>query len=310
MEVRVPGTTARTGAFLTAACLACAEQGAPDDVLPADGDAAPAAVVDTAARVSPFVPRDSVVFVFEVSEHEYVSFEPLFQLEADTMSDALPEQGTPEGDLLERLWYAPGTKYHAFSGGAHVGVIELDGAALAGCTGLPGDASFVQKVPAVPLRGLAFAREPAGRDFLAEPTADEDSVAREAVVERLRSVGVPDSALAELDWQPVRVVLTPDGGRTTLASAEVYAFADAEQPAAGFVMIEADVARGAAVMHAVDGRSMEGGRTEFFDAEDLDGDGSPEIVLRNTYYESWDYTIHRRVAGRWQRLFKGGSSGC
>jgi len=311
VSATIPGSSRLRAALVVAVVLGCGEAPPPRPEFEADSGSPALAPVDSIGPGAAFVPRDSVVFAFEVSPHEYVSFEPLFQLDADTMSGALPEQGSAEGDLLERLWYSPGTKYHAMSGGVHVGVIRLEGAALAGCTGLPGDASFVEKVPAAPLRGLAFAREPASHDFVVEPTAAEDSIARAALVERLRAAGVADSALVELVWEPVHVVVTPDGARTVITSAGVHAFEDAERQAHGHVVIEATPAgTRVADASADDGRAIDSAHPEFFDAADLDGDGAPEIVVRNHYYESWDYTIYRRIAGRWQRVFSGGGSGC
>ena len=80
-------------------------------------------------------------------------------------------------------------------------------------------------------------------------------------------------------------------------------------PAHAFVAYEGAPDRQFAVSHG-DGRSMEGGRAEFFDASDLDGDGTPEIVLRQNFFESTTYAILRRGPNGWAEIFTGGGGGC
>jgi hypothetical protein len=49
---------------------------------------------------------------------------------------------------------------------------------------------------------------------------------------------------------------------------------------------------------------------ELLDAADVDGDGVPELVARNMYYEGWTYTILRRGPGGWTEIYQGGGGGC
>lgn len=46
------------------------------------------------------------------------------------------------------------------------------------------------------------------------------------------------------------------------------------------------------------------------DAVDLDGDGTAEVVAEGHYYESNDYVIYQRQAGKWRPIYKGGGGGC
>lgn len=46
------------------------------------------------------------------------------------------------------------------------------------------------------------------------------------------------------------------------------------------------------------------------DAVDLDGDGAAEVIAGGHYYESNDYIIYKRQAGRWREVYKGGGGGC
>lgn len=49
---------------------------------------------------------------------------------------------------------------------------------------------------------------------------------------------------------------------------------------------------------------------EFIGQLDLDGDGVDEVILRNSYYESWDYSIYSKKLGVWKKLYQGGGGGC
>jgi len=51
-------------------------------------------------------------------------------------------------------------------------------------------------------------------------------------------------------------------------------------------------------------------RQDITGISDLDGNGIAEIVFRNFYYESWDYSIVKRKANRWQQVWQGGGGGC
>ena len=46
------------------------------------------------------------------------------------------------------------------------------------------------------------------------------------------------------------------------------------------------------------------------DAVDLDGDGTAEVIAAGHYYESNDYVIYKRQAGKWRPVYKGGGGGC
>ena len=298
---------------LAGALLACADAPSSDRAAPPDRLADTSALAaDSVAATTPFTPRDSILFAFQVSEHEYVSFEPIFAVTDGRITSPTIEQGTPEGDAFEGRFYARGTRYHARSGGAAVGMIELAGPALAGCVGLPGDASFLDKVPAAPLRGLAFTDPPPPAGFLVQPTALEDSSARAAALDLLRQANVPESKLTEVEWRPVQTVLLPDGTRIVAASGRASAFEEAEMPAAAFVLFEMTSSGERVILDSAtaDGRDLVRSQTDFFDAADLDGDGVPEIVLYHLYYESWDYTILRRTGPGWEQVYKGGGGGC
>lgn len=57
-----------------------------------------------------------------------------------------------------------------------------------------------------------------------------------------------------------------------------------------------------------DGTGREGDR--FVDQLDLDGDGTDEIVVEVTGYESEEFRIYKRQNGSWQQVHVGGQGGC
>jgi hypothetical protein len=51
-------------------------------------------------------------------------------------------------------------------------------------------------------------------------------------------------------------------------------------------------------------------RIETFDFIDMDNDGSLEIIMKNYFYEAWNYTIVGKVNGKWKEVFNGAGGGC
>lgn len=51
-------------------------------------------------------------------------------------------------------------------------------------------------------------------------------------------------------------------------------------------------------------------RIETLDVIDMDNDGSLEIVMKNYFYESWNYTIVAKQNGKWKEVFNGAGGGC
>ena len=48
----------------------------------------------------------------------------------------------------------------------------------------------------------------------------------------------------------------------------------------------------------------------FVDQLDFDGDGTDEIVVEVTGYESEEFRILKRINGSWMRVHVGGAGGC
>lgn len=51
-------------------------------------------------------------------------------------------------------------------------------------------------------------------------------------------------------------------------------------------------------------------RIETLDVIDMDNDGSLEIVMKNYFYEAWNYTIVGKQNGKWKEVFNGAGGGC
>lgn len=56
--------------------------------------------------------------------------------------------------------------------------------------------------------------------------------------------------------------------------------------------------------------AMDASTLEFLDAADLDGDGVPELILRRSGYESYDFEILRFKDGRAEIVYQGSGYGC
>ena len=291
------------------ALAACSDDAAPRPA-EAPGTATPDSTASAPPPPTPFTPDDGAVFTFQMNDGgDGILFEPLWVAGNGML-------GHPPSDLeseaaLEFIprYLARGTRYALTSGGVEVGAFVVDSAHMTSCVGIGGEGTVQGTIPDSVRTGIAYARVPTQRAWLVAPTGQEDSTARARVLAHLHEDGVPDDELAELVWAPVRVVDAPTG-RIVIVSAEVYAFDDAEMPAHAFVAWEQASGREVSASHG-DGRSMDAGRAELFDATDLDGDGTPEIVLRHNFYESTQFAILRRTpAGAWQEVYTGGGGGC
>lgn len=63
--------------------------------------------------------------------------------------------------------------------------------------------------------------------------------------------------------------------------------------------------------HATADPDMRDDKNEtFVDQIDLEGDGMDELFTRSFYYQRWDYSLYKRGATGWQKVYHGGGGGC
>jgi hypothetical protein len=72
--------------------------------------------------------------------------------------------------------------------------------------------------------------------------------------------------------------------------------------------VEAQLARYHKITEVEDGTDSQD--VNFVDQLDLDGDGTDEIVVEVTGYESEAFTIYKRTGGHWTKVHVGGEGGC
>jgi hypothetical protein len=51
-------------------------------------------------------------------------------------------------------------------------------------------------------------------------------------------------------------------------------------------------------------------RQSFVDVIDVTGSGFPHVVTNISYYESNDYHVYRKTAGKWAEIYKSQIDGC
>ena len=289
------------------ALAACAEEPASR---PADAPAAPAAPVADSMPVAPvapapFVSRDSVVYVFEVDEWGYIMFEPLYVVDSTGVVSSPPgEIETVEGRAFAQRHLVPGHRFTLMSDGRRIGTLAIDSVGPGACVGFRVMAHVLDSIPPLDRRGVAFRERALDRsqagDWLIETTSAEDSIARALALDQLRRQQVPEDRLDDVTWEPVRIVEGGFAPRTLVTAAEVYPDENTDVRISALVLVESSGER-----PPIEDRSA-----SFFDAADLDGDGTPEIIVRGFGYESYDFTIYRYEADGWRDVFTGGGNGC
>jgi len=63
--------------------------------------------------------------------------------------------------------------------------------------------------------------------------------------------------------------------------------------------------------HVASDANMTGDNKEMFvDQIDLDGDGMDEVFTRSAGYEGWTYSMYKKGANGWTKVYTGGGGGC
>lgn len=142
---------------------------------------------------------------------------------------------------------------------------------------------------------------------------NEKAVAKQLAMNEFRKHGVPDGLAKEIQFE--QSIVTRLGG-TDIQSLIAYMFIKTKTAIHDVFLIarleagnfSTEFARYHLTKDVEDGMDGEGYR--FVDQLDFDGDGTDEIVIEETGYESEEFRILKRVNGAWIRAHVGGQGGC
>lgn len=255
------------------------------------------------------MPRDSLRLVLAYRpDARGAHLEPIAILDSAGAFHAPPylaEADSGRRLLAEQL--APGTRWFAGSGGRVAAPLEVVSSAQTECYGLHARARRTTETPAPASVGIALRDSSALGPFVFTATASDERLARTAATALLQRNGVTADAIASVEWGSTRVVME-EAASTIVA----YGSVPGDRGPAFFVALVTNEAPAAVAPFTIfdDASYVERRRPELFDVADVDGDGAPEMILLNRYYESWTYTVLKRTASGWRLVYEGGGSGC
>jgi hypothetical protein len=169
--------------------------------------------------------------------------------------------------------------------------------------------------------GLAFEGiNPAKLLTTGIPTSKDTNAALRFARKEFAANKIPSAALKAIQLNRIRNVdLNGDGDLETISTFETShtRYSKAHKTELTFIYFLAQIIDDGHVTYTSYAYGDEGAyesdgatRSDVAGVSDLDGDGIAEIILRNFYYESHDYSVIKKRNGRWLRVWQGGGGGC
>ena len=210
--------------------------------------------------------------------------------------------------------YASGQSYALYRGGEPAGHVRIDKVGPLQCDGSAAMVSL-EHSSEFPTQSFALATNANAvrwhTNSQRPANAQERLVGEQLAAKQFRKNGVPDAAVGSTQFDnlistPVdassrRVLIGLARIKTRTVWHELFLIADV----AGS---RVELFRYRQVMDVEDGKDSQPLR--FADQLDLDGDGSDELVIEVTGYESEEFWIYKHQNSSWQRVWVGGQGGC
>jgi len=257
--------------------------------------------------------RGMLFAVVQAEDGEGV-LEPVAMLVRDGFLHPVIEPGDAAIQAFNARWLAAGRSYPVWSRGERVGSIAVRTADEPACEGLTARGTFrVQPAPAIGWQALAGDGIPEQVDapWLRAPTSSEKRVLDGMAAALFAAHGTDVAARPRGDTAAAALVGHPTA-RPVLVASYSLATDGALLRRASLLVIAEEGQDGYRPAYAWfhEGMDDEVETRTLVDAADLDGDGMPELVVRTLYYESWDFTILRRIPAGWMVAYQGGGGGC
>ncbi len=142
---------------------------------------------------------------------------------------------------------------------------------------------------------------------------NEETIAKHLAMTEFRKHGVPEALEKDIQFEQAIVTRLDQGGAKSLIA---YLFIKTKVAIHEVFLIgklgEADGIIEFARYHKTEDLAdgMDSQDYRFVDQLDFDGDGTDEIVVEVTGYESEEFRILKRINGSWMRVHVGGAGGC
>lgn len=261
--------------------------------------------------------QDTETVIFSVTKYAQeptVHIEPIVIIRGGKYTPP-PVDGAPEiTKRFTETYFRPGRRYRMVFGGGDAGSLTVVKAIEPGCVGLTAE---VRPETSVRLGGqveaLAVSSDNIGRAESSRRSPTEEE--RAAAVTLARSIYTQRRVAATLIKKMNTVNLTAtdldrDGKFELIGNFEIRG---ANYVAYNlFVIFEPTPAGNykAGLTWYKRGSEEDFANRSLVDLIDLDGDGTAEVIVGGSYYESNDYVIYKRQAGTWRVIYQGGGGGC
>jgi hypothetical protein len=257
-------------------------------------------------RPKPRSIEGTVVFAISKEAND-VTIDPIVIYNKGQYVDPLPED---EGFIkrVETKYFRKGQKYRVIFGGAEAGTLTLKDRLEFGLTTSATMDSSIRLNSQV--HALATSSDTRGvkQNSRRAPTAAERASMLSLMKDAYRLKKLTAAAIAKVTVNNI-TALDVDGD----AQAELIgSFAIEVQQVTHDLFIIAEKKNGqyqSSVVWYNKGTEEDLASRRLLDILDLDGDGTAEVFTINSYYESTDFTIYKKVNGAWKSVYQGGEFG-
>lgn len=255
-----------------------------------------------------------VVFAVSRGEDGEGVLEPVTVLVRDGFDMPVHEHSDSAMQAFDARWLNAGRTYPVLWRGERAGTVVVRTPDAPACMGLTARGALdLLATPREGWQALAGAGLPeqAGAPWLRAPNAGEKRELDRMAAALLDAHGIDVAGRTQADTAAATLIVHENARPVLVASYRLRTEGGLFRQAALLVVAEegqngyrpAYTWFHEAVVDDVESRRL-------VDAADLDGDGVPELVIRNGYYESWDFGILKRTELGWRLVYRGGRGGC
>ncbi|MGH9941157.1 MAG: hypothetical protein ACRD9R_02225 [Pyrinomonadaceae bacterium] len=260
----------------------------------------------------------AVVFVVEKWENGETLIDPIVLLGGGGRFTAPPNGGDDVADAesyrrFVSEYYRPQRQYRMLFGGGEVGSVSVVQAIEPGCVSntasvtAQGSVKLGGEVRALATDSGALGRESHTRRAPTEAErASAHALARAAYKQRR----VPDALVKKMETINLTAVDLERDGKAELIGSFSAVAGDYTQHALFMIFELKGVSYRPAHTWYHAGAEAEAQTRRLVDVLDLDGDGTAEVLVMGSYYESHDYFIYQKQRAQWRNVYQGGGGGC
>lgn len=269
---------------------------------------------EAAAQIATKPNQPTLVFTVSEESGNY-NLDAVVAINGNLLRAPFPEDSEAQQGAFAKQYFAAGQKYRLIFGGGEAGTVTLKGWSR-GCNSIHAEASATTAVRlGGQVRALATNSEALGKHPPARraPTAAERAAVMALVKTIYAQHGVTSSLYRSLDVTNLTATdLDGDGGYEMIGSFTLATKANFQRDLfliakSQGALMRADFANFQAYQPPAEGFLS---HIDFIDQLDLDGDGVGEVFALQGGFDAYGFSIYKKRAGRWRRVFSGIGDAC